>query len=320
MTNNLHHLLQVEMEKENYFKSIFDNALYGIATTIGTDFRFVRVNDAFCRLLEYDKDELVGVRSISDITRPDDYSRNEDLLARLFNNEIQRFQIEKQYVTKSGRCIDVVVYVLGFYDNDGKYIGSTGSIMDITERKKMERELKNSEQKYRNLVDNSMVGVLSTTLDGRFFFVNDSMAKMYDFDSTEQMMAQESLARWADLKQRERMLALFKKHGSVTNFEAETIADSGRHINVLFSAKLIGDTMHVMVMDVTEIKMLKKRLEEESAYLREEINLVHNYKNIIGNSDVIKYVLENCSEDMELFNKFKCFNKYRLYVLFYQQQ
>lgn len=141
MTNNSHHLLQVEMESDAYFKSIFDNALYGIATTIGTDFRFVSVNDAFCRLLEYDRDELVSVRGVDDITLPDDFPQNKQLLTSMINNEIQRFQIEKQYVTKSGRRIDVSVYVLGFYDNDGKYIGSTGSVMDITETKELLHKL-----------------------------------------------------------------------------------------------------------------------------------------------------------------------------------
>ncbi len=262
MTNNSHHQLQVEMESEGYFKSIFDNALYGIATTIGTDFRFVRVNDAFCRLLEYGRDELVGVRSVDDITLPDDYPRNKHLLTSLVNNEILRFQIEKQYVAKSGRCIDVIVYVQGFYDNDGKYIGSTGSVMDITEQKKMERELKNSESKYRGLVDNSMVGIFSTTLNGRFIFVNDALAKMYDFDSPKQMIAQETLARWTDLKQRERLLTMLQKDGSVTNFETETITDTGRYIHVLLSVKLLGGTIYGMVMDVTEIHQTRENLQE----------------------------------------------------------
>jgi len=151
MTNNLHNLLQIEIESKAYFKSIFDNALYGIATTIGTDFRFVSVNDAFCRLLEYERDELVGVRSVADVTHPDNYPRNEHLLTKLINNEIQRFQIEKQYVAKSGRYIDVIVYVLGFYDNDGKYIGSTGSITDITETKQLLHELSESKKELQEL-------------------------------------------------------------------------------------------------------------------------------------------------------------------------
>ena len=269
MTNNLEHQLQVAAEGVAYFQSIFDNALYGIATTVGTDFIFARVNDAFCRLLEYERDELVGVRSIADVTSPDDFPRNKQLLSQLVNNEIQRFQIEKQYMTKSGRCLDVVVYVLGFYDNDGKYIGSTGSLIDITERKKMERELKNSEQKYRNLVDNSLVGVFSSTLDGRFIFVNDALAKMYDFDSPILMMAQETLARWTDLKQRERLVTILQKHGSVTDFEMESITESGRHIHVLLSVKLLGDTIYGVARDITENKELLDKLSARKKDLQD---------------------------------------------------
>ena len=298
MSNNLHSFLPVEMENDAYFKSIFDNALYGIGTTIGTDFLFVRVNDAFCRLLEYDRDELVGVRSIADVTLPDDYPRNKRLLSRLINNEIQRFQIDKQYVTKSGRCIDVIVYVLGFYNDDGKYIGSTGSIMDVSERKKIERELKNSEQQYRNLVDNSLVGVFISTLDGQFRYVNDALVRLGDFDTSELMMAQSVLSLWKDPKQRERMLHMLREHGSVTNFEAEIITHTGRYIHVLFSATLIGGNIHGMVMDVTEIHQARKDLQTSQDNLIRAQEVAH-----IGswNLDLLKNKLVWTDESYKIF-------------------
>ena len=68
-------------------------------------------------------------------------------------------------------------------------------------------ELARSEAKYRGLVDNSMVGVFTTTIDGQFAFVNDAMARMFDFNTPEQMIAQGSLERWRDQKDRDRMLA-----------------------------------------------------------------------------------------------------------------
>ena len=166
-------------------------------------------------------------------------------------------------------------------------------------------ELATSEAKYRGLVDNSIVGVFITTIDGRFTFVNDAMAKMFDFDTPETMIAQRSLERWRDPKVRERMLAELQKHGKVINFEAETITHTDRHIHVLLSAKQVGNDIIGMVMDITErkqseielkqtyteIEQLQSQLEAESAYLQEEIKLEHNFENIIGQSDALKYIL-----------------------------
>jgi len=121
-------------------------------------------------------------------------------------------------------------------------------------------ELAKSEAKYRGLVDNSIVGVFTSTLDGRLTFVNNAMAEMFDFSSTELMLAQGSLERWNDLKDRERMLAELQQHGRVTNFEAETITHTGRHIHVLFSARQVGNDIFGMVMDITKRKQAEQRI------------------------------------------------------------
>ena len=122
--------------------------------------------------------------------------------------------------------------------------------------------LAKSETKYRGLVENALVGVFTTTIDGRFTFVNDAMVRMFDFDSTEQMLSKGSLERWRDLRDRERMLAELQKHGRVTNFEAETITHTNRHIHVLFSAKKIDNDIHGMVMDITDRKQTESALEK----------------------------------------------------------
>jgi len=169
---------------------------------------------------------------------------------------------------------------------------------EINERKQAEKKLTKSEAKYRGLVDNSIIGVFATTIDGRFTFVNDAMVKLFNFDSTEQMIAHGSLECWRDPKDRERMLAALQEHGSVTNFEAESITHTGRHIQVLFSAKKIGSDIYGMVMDISElhdayaeIKQLQMQLQAESAYLQEEIKLENNFENIIGQSEALNYVL-----------------------------
>ncbi len=139
---------------------------------------------------------------------------------------------------------------------------------EINERKQAEKKLAKSEAKYRGLVDNSMVGVFATTLDGRFTFVNDAMAGMFDFDSTELMIAKGSLERWSDIKDRERMLTELEKHGKVTNLEAETITHTDRKIDILFSARQIGNDIFGMAMDITERKQAEQKILEYQQRLK----------------------------------------------------
>lgn len=166
-------------------------------------------------------------------------------------------------------------------------------------------ELGKSEAKYRGLVDNAVVGVFASTLDGRFTFVNDTMVRLYDFDTPEQMIAEGSLSRWKDLSKRELLMADLNTQGVVTNREAETVTHKGRHIHIIFSVKRVAEDIIGMVMDITdrkqaelelqkayeEIKQLQSKLEAESAYLQDEIKLEHNFENIIGQSEPLKYVL-----------------------------
>ena len=166
-------------------------------------------------------------------------------------------------------------------------------------------ELARSEAKYRGLVENALVGVFNSTLDGQFIFVNEAMAQMFDFESPEQMIAQESLKRWSDQKDREQLLAELQQYGRATNFEAEATTKTDRHIHVLFSAKQVGNDIVGMVMDITDRKQAETKLQEayteieqlhmqllaETAYLQEEIKLEHNFESIIGNSAAIQYVL-----------------------------
>lgn len=166
-------------------------------------------------------------------------------------------------------------------------------------------ELGKSEAKYRGLVDNAVVGVFASTLDGRFTFVNDAMVRLYDFDTPEQMIAEGSLSRWKDLSKRELLMADLNTQGVVTNREAETVTHKGRHIHIIFSVKRVAQDIIGMVMDITdrkqvelelqkayeEIKQLQYKLEAESAYLQDEIKLEHNFENIIGQSEPLKYVL-----------------------------
>ena len=119
-------------------------------------------------------------------------------------------------------------------------------------------KLTRSEAKYRTLVDNALVGVFASNLEGRFTFVNDAMARMFDFDGPDEMMARGSRERWRDPQDRERMVAELQKHGQVTDFETKAVTRNGRCLDVLFSAKMLGGDIFGMVMDITARKQVEQ--------------------------------------------------------------
>ncbi|MCK5279148.1 MAG: PAS domain S-box protein, partial [Cyclobacteriaceae bacterium] len=140
---------------------------------------------------------------------------------------------------------------------------------NITDRKVMQRELIKSEAKYRSLVDNALIGVFHTKTNGQIIFVNEALAQMYDYDGPGQMMSEEALLHWVDQKRREQFILTLQEYGSASNFEAETISQTGRHIHILMSATLEAEDISGMVMDITEQKKIdfeildyQKRLKE----------------------------------------------------------
>ena len=260
-------------------------------------------NDSF-DVLGYEPEEYIGQTTEKYYANSEYY----DAVGRLQQDAIRKgddmITTEVRVLRKDGRVIPAELTAT-YYREGGKLSQITAFVRDISERKLAEEKLVKSEAKYRSLVDNSMVGVFESTTDGRFTFANEAMVQMFDFDSPEQMIAHGSLERWKDVKDRERMLAELQKHGRVSSFEAEAVTRTGRHIHVLFSAKQIDDRISGMLMDIsdrkqaeielkqayTEIEQLQIQLQAESEYLQEEIKLEHNFENIVGQSEALKYVL-----------------------------
>ncbi|MCX5804536.1 MAG: PAS domain S-box protein [Proteobacteria bacterium] len=127
-----------------YYRSIFNNSLNGIAIT-GLDLKFFQVNPAFCRLLEYTEDELIGKLCAADITHPEDIDVSKTLIMQLIRREIDHFVQEKRYITKSGKVIEAISFVNVIYDEASRYMASVISILDMTEHKRAEEQLRLAE-------------------------------------------------------------------------------------------------------------------------------------------------------------------------------
>lgn len=88
-------------------RMLLDEAAIGIKW-IAPDGRLVEVNQSFCRLLGYEREELL-TRRYDDITHPDDMARDQALFARLLAGEIGSYSLEKRYLNRAGEPLQVRV-------------------------------------------------------------------------------------------------------------------------------------------------------------------------------------------------------------------
>lgn len=90
--------------------------------------------------------------------------------------------------TRDGHPLLVSTTSVFYHDGEGAVLGVEGIFRDITERKRMERALRASEEKYRSIFDNAPIGIFRTTFAGRFLEANTTLARMVGYDSSAELI------------------------------------------------------------------------------------------------------------------------------------
>lgn len=143
-------------ENEQRLQAIFDNAAIGIVEVDQND-RLIGVNRQICQILEYHPNDLLG-KTISDITAPEHSALSNDINARLHKGEFNIFEYEKKYLKSNGSPIWVHVTVSAIRDHHSRHLRSIGTIENISERKRTENALRESEEWLRMVIDAADIG------------------------------------------------------------------------------------------------------------------------------------------------------------------
>jgi len=139
-------------ESDEKFLSAFEYAAIGMAL-VSPDGHWLKVNQALCNILGYSIEELMS-RTFQDITHPDDIETDVNYIRQMLAGKIQTYQMEKRYFHKLGHLVWVLLSVSLVRDDTGEPLYFIAQIQDITERKHAEQELRDSEERFRQLADN----------------------------------------------------------------------------------------------------------------------------------------------------------------------
>lgn len=155
--------------------SVFNLANSGILLT-DTNGAILEFNNWWLEKLNYSKKEFSQMTNLS-ITHPDDLEKSKLWLNKIITGEIEKYQIEKRYLRKDKSFFWGELSVSAIKDKNNKTIQLIGIITDITERKIAENSLRESEEKYRGLVENSPDGIV-IYVDDKITFINDEGLRM----------------------------------------------------------------------------------------------------------------------------------------------
>lgn len=172
-------------ESEQRFRKIFEHAATGIAITDATG-NFRTCNPAYCSILGYSKEELVQL-AFPSLIHPDDRENNLEQVRRLQNNEIAYFETENRYIHKNGEAVWVNKFVSMIPDEAGGPPVLLGLVTDITERRRAELALRESEERYRLLVD-MLPGAVFVHARGTVVFCNPAFVRLMGASSAQDLL------------------------------------------------------------------------------------------------------------------------------------
>ena len=258
-------------ESETRYRQLFENAPAGIYEIDLTTGRILSVNDAMCEYTGYTKDELLAINSLDLLTEESQKLLIERMAGYAAGGPVPAM-LEYQARTKSGHEFWMSVNPKYFY-KEGIPVRASVVAHDITERKQTEKALRESEEKYRAIIENMEDGYHEVDLKGNFTFFNESMRKILGYESKDLLGINNR--QYADEENTRKVYKVYNRvyrtGDPVKNFEWQIIRKDGDRRDIEVSISLIRDTegrpegFRGIVRDTTNRKRAEKALRESEA-------------------------------------------------------
>lgn len=165
-------------------------------------------------------------------------------------------------------------------------------VRNVTQRRRAENALRESEQKYRSIFENSIEGIFQTTRTGEYVDVNPALARMLGYGSPKEMLrafAGGTRRHYAVPEDRERFAHLIEKFGVLQGFETRVYCRDGSKIWISINAHVVrNEKGEVVFYEGTVENITDRRYAEEALFESEE-----KYRSIVEESHVGVYIIQD---------------------------
>lgn len=293
-------------ENENEIKSLLDSAPIGIGMI--RERKFIKVNKALCAMTGYAENELLDELTRKIYPSDDVYERvGIELYESMNRNGIG--VMETSFLRKDETIRDIQLSLIPFDKNDLS-LGQCATALDITERNRMERELRGSEEKYRSIYENMPLGFVRTYLDGRIIDINPAAIHMFGYKDRKEaleILGNNVTGIHISVEDRSNLIRDLAHHAGIKKYTQQMKRKDGSTFTASLIMKIIrlddGEPVFVegMVEDITErVKMQDILIQSEKMMTVAGLaaGMAHEINNPLG------IIMQNAENAMHrLFDK-----------------
>ena len=285
-------------ESEQKFRALSEKALVGIYLLQENGFRYV--NPRFAEITGYDVEELINTVTPQDLIHPEDWPMAQENIRKRFSGEASSIRYSARMVRKDGELRDAEVF-----GTQATYLGKPtiiGTLLDITDRKQAEDQIRTSEAELRGILDSLQDLYYRIDNTDRIVKVSPSSLQVTGY-RPEELIGKPANVFWRYPQKRQELLAAMQASGgAVHNYEVEGVHKDGSivwgAINAHFYLDEQGNISGIegTIRDVTERKQAEEALREEHDTAQRYLDTVEAMIVALDTSGIITLVNRKACE------------------------
>ncbi|MHA1987070.1 MAG: sensor histidine kinase [Promethearchaeota archaeon] len=298
-------------ESEEKYSNLFRHSNDGIFLH-DLDGNIIDANQKVLEQFGYDKNEILTLK-VPQLHPVSDLVESKKAFNKISKDGFVRFEIN--FKKKNGEIFPAEVSSSLFTIGEEKFI--QGVVRDITSRKESESKLKESERKYRDMVNNLDLGFYQVDWQGNILDYNPAFSLILGFDPSENIINIQAKQFWQNPTERDKYLKLLKKKGFIKNYIVHSKNRKGQKIVLQLNSHLIeneeGEPVKIqgLLSDITEKFGLEQKVKESESRYRNLIESVPFSIALIDQKGIVIYcnpateTLLGYSEEELIGNEFR---------------